>query len=65
MSGFCRWYGKDMEDVTEHEQEQCEENGQDCRECPDLVIKEQEAAGHERSDNRYIAAEWRESTEKH
>ena len=22
MSGFCRWYGKDMEDVTEHEQEQ-------------------------------------------
>ena len=44
MSGFCRWYGKDMEDVTEHEQEQCEENGQDCR---DLAIKEQEAAGHE------------------
>ena len=48
MSGFCRWYGKDMEDVTEHEQEQCEENGQDCRECPYLMIKEQEAAGHER-----------------
>lgn len=48
MSGFCRWYGKDMEDVTEHEQEQCEENGQECRECQDLVIKEQEAAGHER-----------------
>jgi hypothetical protein len=42
MSGFCRWYGKDMEEVTEHEQEQCEENGQDCCECPDLVIKEQE-----------------------
>ena len=48
MSGFCRWYEKDMEDITEHEQEQCEENGQDCRECPDLMIKEQEAAGHER-----------------
>lgn len=31
-----------MEDVTEHEQEQCEENGQNCTECPDLVIKEQE-----------------------
>ena len=45
MSGFCRWYGKDMEDVTEHEQEQCAENGQNCI---DLVIKEQEAAGHER-----------------
>ena len=48
MSSFCRWYEKDMEDITEHEQEQCEENGQDCRECPDLMIKEQEAAGHER-----------------
>lgn len=44
MSGFCRWYGKDMEDVTEHEQEQCEENGQDCRECPDLMIKEQQGS---------------------
>lgn len=54
MSGFCRWYGKDMEDVTEHEQEQCEENGQDCRECPDLVIKEQEAAGHERYNTDQI-----------
>lgn len=40
MSGFCRWYGKDMEDVTEHEQEQCAENGQNCIECPDLVIKD-------------------------
>ncbi len=50
MSGFCRWYEKDMEDITEHEQEQCEENGQDCRECPDLMIKEQEAAGHGRDN---------------
>lgn len=48
MSGFCRWYEKDMEDITEHEQEQCEENGQDCRECPDLMIKEQEAAAPEK-----------------
>lgn len=31
MSGFCRWYEKDMEDITEHEQEQCEENGQEHR----------------------------------
>ena len=60
MSGFCRWYGKDMEDVTEHEQEQCEENGQDCRECPDLMIKEQEAAGHERynTDSLIIRGNW-------
>lgn len=48
MSGFCRWYGKDMEDVTEHEQEQCEENGQDCRECPDLMIKERKGDAERR-----------------
>lgn len=64
MSGFCRWYGKDMEDVTEHEQEQCEENGQDCRECPDSDFDGTDLQ-EQISDNRYIAAEWRESTEKH
>lgn len=58
MSGFCRWYGKDMEDVTEHEQEQCEENGQDCRECPDLMIKEQEARQQLR---RYTPEDWQRS----
>lgn len=47
MGAFCRWYEKNMEKLTEHEQEQCKENGQDCCECPDLVIKEQEATGHE------------------
>ena len=45
MSGYCRWWNKNLEDVTEHEQERCEENGQDCGECPDLVIeKERENA---------------------
>lgn len=34
---YCRWYEKNMQDVTEHEQQQCEENGQDCDGCPDLV----------------------------
>lgn len=28
MSGYCRWWNKNLEDVTEHEQERCEENGQ-------------------------------------
>lgn len=37
---FCRWYDKQFEDVSEHEQEQCEENGQDCRTCPDLICSE-------------------------
>lgn len=49
MGAFCRWYEKDMKDLSEHEQEQCAENGQDCSECPDLIIKEQEAAKHEES----------------
>lgn len=31
-------------DVSEHEQEQCEENGQDCRTCPDLIADSKQAA---------------------
>lgn len=42
MSAFCRWYEKDMKDLSEHEQEQCKENGQDCSECTDLIIKDKE-----------------------
>lgn len=37
---YCRWHNKKMEDVTEHEQEQCEESGQNCKGCPDLTLKE-------------------------
>ena len=40
----CRWYDKQFEDVSEHEQEQCEENGQDCRTCPDLIADSKQAA---------------------
>ena len=39
MGAFCRWYEKDMENLTEHEQEQCAQNGQNCFECRDLVVK--------------------------
>lgn len=35
---YCRWYEKRLEDVAEHEQEQCNENGQNCMECPDLIV---------------------------
>ena len=28
---FCRWYEKPLRDVTEVQQEQCEENGQQSR----------------------------------
>ena len=41
---FCRWYDKQFESVSEHEQEQCEENGQDCRTCPDLIADSEQAA---------------------
>ncbi len=39
MSAFCRWYEKDMENIAEHEQERCKEYGQECYDCPDLIIK--------------------------
>lgn len=42
MGAFCRWYKKDMKDLSEHEQEQCAENGQECCECSDLIIKDKE-----------------------
>ena len=35
----CNWYEKDLKDITEYEQEQCKENGQDCDTCPELIIK--------------------------
>lgn len=42
VSAFCRWYEKDMKNLTEHEQEQCKENGQNCFDCPDLAEKRNE-----------------------
>lgn len=42
MSGFCEWYGKNIKDVSEHEQQQCEEMGLECFECQDLVVREQD-----------------------
>lgn len=42
MGEFCRWYDKSMENLAEHEQEQCERNGCCCSECPDLVITGEE-----------------------
>ena len=52
---FCRWYDKQFEDVSEHEQEQCEENGQDCRTCPDLIADSKEV--------REIAKTFREAAD--
>lgn len=39
---FCRWHDKQLRDVTEVQQEQCEENGQQCDGCPDLILREKE-----------------------
>lgn len=40
QEAYCRWYEKTMKSLTEHEQEQCAENGQLCDGCPDLILKE-------------------------
>ena len=37
---YCRWYDKKLEDVAEHEQEECKRNGYDCTDCPELTLKE-------------------------
>lgn len=37
---YCRWYEKELENVTEQEQYQCDENGQDCADCPDRAFKD-------------------------
>lgn len=37
MAAYCRWYEKDMVELTEWQQEQCEENGLTCFDCEDLV----------------------------
>ena len=42
QEAYCRWYEKAMKNLTEHEQEQCAENGQLCDGCPDLILKEME-----------------------
>lgn len=40
LRDYCEWYDKKIQDLTEHEEEQCEENGQDCADCPDRVFKD-------------------------
>ena len=39
---YCRWYEKKMEDLAEHEQERCYQDGQECFECPCLIYEEEE-----------------------
>lgn len=39
--GFCRWYDKNLRDVSEHEQEKCYiETGQECINCPEVECRE-------------------------
>lgn len=45
MGAFCRWHEKEMRDLTEHEQQQCEESGQHCDQCPDLVDRAEDSGG--------------------
>ena len=41
--GYCRWYEKDLRDVSEHEQEKCYvDAGLECTRCQELVIGEED-----------------------
>lgn len=43
MAGFCKWWDKPLEDVTEWQQERCyEESGLECTKCHELEVKEKE-----------------------
>lgn len=42
MKAYCMWFGKFLEDITEHEQDQCHENEQECDYCGNLTFKERE-----------------------
>lgn len=40
--GYCRWYDKDLPDVTEWEQEKCwDECKRECLTCPELKGNEE------------------------
>lgn len=43
-AAFCKWHNKRLEDVAEHEQEQCWEQKWDCMECPYLTAESEEEA---------------------
>ena len=40
MRHFVDGTKKPLRDVAEWQQEQCEENGQQCHGCPDLILRE-------------------------
>lgn len=44
---YCEWYDKKLQDLTEHEEEQCREHryDQDCTTCEDYVLKEYDEEG--------------------
>lgn len=42
---YCRWFDKDMSDVTEHEYDSCIEIGRDCCNCEE--IEDEQTPGKE------------------
>ena len=36
---YCNWCQKELRDIAEHEQEQCDKNKQKCDDCPNLEYK--------------------------
>lgn len=43
---YCEWHRKDIANISEHEEEECEEYGLDClfRDCEYLVVTTEEEA---------------------
>ena len=49
MSGYCRWYAKNLRDVREWEKDAC---GRNCDCCEDLIVgnREEEEEGEEEDE---------------
>lgn len=46
MSGFfCKWWDCPLEQVSEHQQEDCERDGMDCQKCMKQADEEDMLAG--------------------
>lgn len=42
MGAYCEWHGKRLQDITEHEQEECWEAGRVCMDCPEMTLEPEE-----------------------
>lgn len=43
MSFYCKWWDCPLEEVTEHQDEECQKNGMDCARCMEQADEEESA----------------------